>query len=345
MNKAFKIKEYLEPLLHALIWGCLFFILWQASETLGPFRKTNDSIYPVLIWSGLLNLTLFYVNSLYFIPKFIAVQRYSAYFIWVIFLYISIVIINSVLDHFYSITLLSSEKEPLLDDVVLNMGTKIFILSMSLGYGLTKHRIKDEKVKQGLIKEKLIAELKYLRGQINPHFLFNSLNLAYSSATKNGDHFTADIIEKLSGLMRYVLYESNSESVWLEKEINYIDSYTKLQLQRLAPELADQISYRLHGEWKKYHIAPMILIPFIENVFKHGIIWSKNSEVLISIHLEANRLVLETRNSITIKKDESIAGIGLKNASERLQLLYPERHSLWIDSSNDVFYIKLTLDL
>lgn len=345
MGKAFKIKDYLEPTIHALIWGCLFVTLWQVSETLGSFRKNNDSIYPVLVWSGVLNLILFYVNSLYLIPKFISAKRYRSYFIQMVLLYVIIVTLNSALDHFYSISLLSSEKEPLLTDVILNIGSKIFILSLSLGYGFTKNWVKDEIVKQRLIKEKLIAELKYLRSQINPHFFFNALNLAYSSATKNDDHFTADIIERLSGMMRYVLYESNNERVQLYKEINYVNSYINLQLQRLAPELANQVTYQSEGEWKKCSIAPMILIPFIENVFKHGIGWSKGSEVYISINLDASQLTLETKNNIGMKKEKPTPGIGLKNVNERLKLLYPDQHSLLVENIGGLFYVKLILQL
>ncbi|MDB5286022.1 MAG: hypothetical protein JWR05_971 [Mucilaginibacter sp.] len=345
MRKEFKIKKYLEPAIHVLIWGCLFFALWRTIQTLGPFRKNHGSIYPVLIWSETLNLALFYFNALYLIPRFISEQRYKTYFLWLVILYVGVVAINSFLDHFYAISLLSSEKEPLVAEVIMNMQSKLFVLSLSLGYGLTKQWFKDEIIRQRFIKENLTAELKYLRGQINPHFLFNTLNMAYASAIKSSDNVTADIIEKLSGLMRYVLYESNSEKVPLENEVNYINSYINLQLQRLAPEIVSQVKYKVNGDWENYKIAPMILIPFIENVFKHGILLSKKSDASIIINLNANLLTLETKNALAIATDKRSCGIGLKNARERLQLLYPNQHTLAINDNNNVFHIKLTMQL
>ncbi|TWI95972.1 histidine kinase [Mucilaginibacter frigoritolerans] len=345
MGQGIKIKKYLEPIIHVFIWGCLFFTLWRTAQTLGPFRKSDGSIYPILIWSETLNLALFYFNALYLIPRFISIQRYGTYFLWVISLYVMVVGLNAVLDHFYAISLLSTEKEPLLSEVIINVESKLFVLSLSLGYGLTKQWLKEEIIRQRLIKEKLTAELKYLRGQINPHFLFNTLNMAYSSAIKSGDNVTADIVEKLSGLMRYVLYESNSEEVLLESEINYVNSFINLQIQRLSPELVSQVKYQLNGEWANYKIAPIILIPFIENVFKHGIILSKKSDVSIIINLDANVLILETKNKITTVADKPSPGIGLKNAGERLQLLYSNRHTLSISNDNDIFYVKLAIQL
>ena len=272
MMREFKITKYLEPFIHIIIWGSLFLALWQNAITIGSFRKQDGSIYLPLIWSTICSLVLFYLNSLYLVPHFVSKQLYKAYILWAILLYISIVSINTILDHFYTISLLSSEKEPFFVEITLNLQSKMMIVSLSLGYGLTRQWIKEERIRQQLIKEKLISELKYLKAQINPHFLFNTLNMAYASAIKSNDNGTANIIEKLSVLMRYVLYESNEDKVALEKEIDYVDNYINLQLQRLSAELAVQVNYQLKGDWQNYTLAPMILITFIENVFKHGIL-------------------------------------------------------------------------
>jgi len=220
-------------------------------------------------------------------------------------------------------------------------------LSLSIGYGLTRQWIQNQKLQQQLIKDKLTTELKYLKAQINPHFLFNTLNMAYASATKSNDAVTADIIEKLSGLMRYVLYEGNEDKVLLEKEIQYIHNSVNLQLQRLSPEVAAQVNYQVQGDWQNYKVAPMILIPFIENVFKHGIIVSKISNVSISIHLKDNLLILETKNdkSDHVNPAVSHSGIGLKNARERLQLLYPDRHTLEINNTPSIFHVRLEIEI
>lgn len=343
----FKIKKYIEPVIHITIWGSLFFVLWRNAINIGSFRKVDASIYPPLIWSTICSLVLFYINALYFAPHFISKQRYKAYIILVILLYISIVSINSILDHFYSISLLSTEKEPFFAETSLNAQSKLIILSLSVSYGLTRQWIMEERIRQQSIKEKLTVELKYLKAQINPHFLFNTLNMAYASAIKNSDEGTADIIEKLSVLMRYVLYESNEDRVPLEKEINYVDNYINLQLQRLSPELVKQVNYQLNGDWQNYTVAPMILIPFIENVFKHGIMLSKKNEITISIFLKSNSLLLETKNMKTNNSTTNIAssGIGLENTKKRLQLLYPNQHTLEINDVAAFFNVKLEIQL
>ncbi|MFV8343505.1 sensor histidine kinase [Flavobacterium sp. XS2P39] len=348
MLKKIRLKDAIEPVIHFLIWGSFFLFVWFEVRTLGSFRKQDDSIYPPMVWSTILSIALFYFNALYLIPRFFAKQQYRLYILLLIVLYIGIVLINSVFDHFYSISLFSSEKEPFFSEIILNFQTKTFILSLSVAYGLTKNWIITTKLQQQLASDKLSAQLKYLKAQINPHFLFNTLNMAFASAIKNNDEGTADIIEKLSGLMRYVLYESNEDKVILEKEINYIDNYIKLQLQRLSPEIASQVQYEVKGNYQNFKIAPMILIPFIENVFKHGIMLSKKAEIVISIFLNSDTLILETKNSKntnvnTASREHS--GIGMKNVKERLQLLYPNQHQLAISNEKHFFKVRLEIQL
>lgn len=342
-----QIRNKIEPLLHLLVWVSLFLFIWHTAYTLGPFRKQDGSIYFPLVWSTCFSIVLFYVNALFLIPSYISTKRYRHYFVYLILLYVVIVLMNSIFDQLYSISLFSSEKESMWSDIVMNIKSKTVILSLSIGYGLTKLWLQNQEIQQQLVKDKLSTQLKYLKAQINPHFLFNTLNMAYASATKSNDVVTADIIEKLSGLMRYMLYESNDDKVSLEKEISYIDNTVKLQLQRLSPELASQVNYKIDGEWQNHKIAPMILIPFIENVFKHGILLSQRSDISISIILKGNILVLETRN---YKSEQSIqennsSGIGLPNARERLQLLYPDQHILEIDNSGSSFNVRLQIKI
>jgi LytS/YehU family sensor histidine kinase len=301
-----------------------------------------------MIWSTLLNAIMFYTNALYLIPRLISKRRYNVYIVAAILLYAGIVLINSLLDHTYSLSIFSSEKEPLFAEVVLNIGSKILIFSLSLGYGLTKNWINTDKIRQQLERDKLQTELKYLKAQINPHFLFNTLNMAYASAIKSNDDQTADIIEKLSSLMRYVLYEGNEERVSLEKEIDYINTYVHLQLKRMSPELTEQVQYQVKGESRNHKIAPMLLMPFVENVFKHGIMLSKKPEMAIVISIFSDRLVLESRNLKNYRnqnEEKRDSGIGLKNARERLKLIYPDKHKLEIEDTGNVFNIKLELQL
>jgi sensor histidine kinase YesM len=348
MFKEFKLKGGIEPIIHFFIWGSLFLVVWFQVRTMGPFHKQDGSIYPPMVWSTIFSMILFYFNALYLIPRFFSQHRYKLYIALLIVLYIGIVTINSVFDHFYAISLFSSEKEPFFSEVTLNLLSKSFILSMSLGYGLTKNWVISNKLQQQLVSDKLSTELKYLKAQINPHFLFNTLNMAFASAIKSNDETTADIIEKLSGLMRYVLYESNEDKVILEKELHYIDNYINLQLQRLSPEIADQVKYEVKGNYQNLKIAPMILIPFIENVFKHGVMLTKKPEMSILIFLNSDTLILETKNlknNSAVGTDKAHSGIGMKNVKERLLLLYPNQHKLEINNGEHFFQVRLEIQL
>jgi two-component system LytT family sensor kinase len=347
-DKGIKFKNYLEPALHILIWGSLLVFIWTSVNTMGPFRKQDGSIYFPLIWSTGFSVILFYLNALYLVPRYILRHMYTQYTLWAIVFYLVIVFGNASLDQLYSLSLFSSEKESFLSDLIMNIQSKTVILSLSIGYGLSKLWVQNQKFQQQLIKDKLTTQIKYLKAQINPHFLFNTLNMAYASATKHKDETTAEIIEKLSGLMRYVLYESNEEKVPLEKEIQYIDNSVNLQLQRLSSELVTQVNYSVSGDWQNHKIAPMILIPFIENVFKHGIILSKKAEISIFILLKDTLLVLETKNlksSHSLSKNVANSGIGLKNAKERLKLLYQNKHILEIHETELFFHLRLEIQL
>ena len=348
MIKRFKPTNYIEPVIHIIIWSSLFLVMWYNVQTIGNFRKQDGSIYLPLIWNLVFNAVFFYFNALNLIPRFVFKQQYAKFILWVVLSFVTIVALNTLLDQLYSLSLFSTEKEPFYSDLLMNAQSKIIILSLSVGYGLTSQWIKNEKIQQQLVKDKLTNELKYLKAQINPHFLFNTLNMAYASATKSNDVVTADIIEKLSGLMRYVLYESNEDKVYLEKEIQYINNSVNLQVQRLSAELAARVKYQVTGDWQNHKIAPMLLIPFIENVFKHGIILSRESDILISIVLKENCLTLETKNAKSnhiVPVGNTNSGIGLRNAKERLQLLYPNKHTLEIQENESDFQVELKLQI
>ncbi|MDN3658133.1 sensor histidine kinase [Ferruginibacter paludis] len=348
MLKISRLKDRIEPLVHFLIWSSFFMVMWLQVRTLGPFRKVDGSIYPPLIWNTLLSMLLFYCNALYLIPRFFSRQRFAWYIASLTGIYVGIVLINTTFDHFYAISLFSSEKEPLFAEVNANLISKFLILSLSLGYGLTKNWVISNKLQQQLVSENLNTQLKYLKAQINPHFLFNTLNMAYASAVKSNDEPTADIIEKISGFMRYVLYESNEDQVLLEKELLYIDNYINLQLQRLSPEIAGKVKYEVKGDYQSFTIAPMILIPFIENVFKHGIMLSKKPEMSISLSIHSGVLLFESKNlknHSPVGPGKAHSGIGMKNVKERLLLMYPNQYSLEINDGDDFFQVTLQIQL
>lgn len=189
------------------------------------------------------------------------------------------------------------------------------------------------------------AELQLLREQLNPHFLFNTLNNLYGLAVQKSDRLPP-LMLKLSDLLRFSLYETREEMVTLDQEIGYLRNYISLESLRLA-ERAD-IDLKVGNIDGKLRIAPLLLIVFIENCFKHlGSRPTEKGFVAISLKTEGNTLVFQARNSKldTVDTPSNAGGIGLNNARKRLQLLYPGRHSLLIDDQKDTFEVNLKVKL
>ena len=201
---------------------------------------------------------------------------------------------------------------------------------------------------QEMEARQLKAELNLLKSQVNPHFLFNTLNNLFSIAQKNDDNETADGLLKLSQLMRYMIYESNVELVSLEKEITYIKNFIELQKLRFDNQELLNVNLQITDNFKSIFICPMILIPFIENAFKHGLSTEDHNKIDITLEIENKTLNLKVKNTISNLKngtDKKNSGIGLDNVKRRLKLVYPNRYDLSINSDNKFFYIDLKIEL
>jgi len=194
-------------------------------------------------------------------------------------------------------------------------------------------------------KEKVNAELSYLKAQINPHFLFNTLNSIYSSAIDENADNTASAVVKLSGMMRYVISEAYHDYVPLEKELSYISDYIELQKIRLGSTV--RLLYGVTGNAAGKQIAPLILISFIENAFKHGVNPEENSciDIEIDIHDDTLRMSVLNNKVKTVNGDTFKNNVGLENTTGRLQLLYPSRHELAIKDDEKEFLVLLKIDL
>jgi two-component system, LytTR family, sensor kinase len=202
----------------------------------------------------------------------------------------------------------------------------------------------DEKQKILLLKNKTDAELLFLKQQINPHFLFNSLNSIYSLANKKSN-LTTDAILKLSTILRYVLYHSQKNFVPVKDEINTLEDYIELQKLRITQKVS--VNFSITGEPDFYQIEPLLILPFVENAFKYGVDSVNKSFIDIKLDILDDELNLYVLNKIIpnkeINKDES--GIGLNNIRRRLDLLYPDNYNLDVNQVEDVFSIKLKLNL
>ena len=203
-------------------------------------------------------------------------------------------------------------------------------------------------MREQLLQEKLRTELNFLKSQINPHFLFNTLNNLYAIAERRENRELADGISELANLMRYMLYDCKAERVPLSKELTFLKSIIEIQRLRIAEEDEVVLAFDVEGNYNSKEIAPLILVPFVENAFKHGISPENQSFIKIALLVEENALSFEVRNSVFKDKKnelETHSGIGLENVKRRLELIYPEKYSLDILEENEVFKIKLKLEL
>lgn len=194
------------------------------------------------------------------------------------------------------------------------------------------------------MEEKLHSEINFLKAQINPHFLFNTLNSIYSLSLTKSDT-TPEAVLKLSEIMRYTTSDAHQELVPLEKEIAYISSYVDLQKLRLPPRI--RVNYSLEGRLMGKRISPFVLIPFVENAFKYGVNPSEDSQIDIGLKVTATHLALMVENTqVYINPDmmES-TGVGLANTQRRLDLLYSGRYKLTIQDGEATYRIELEIEL
>ncbi|GEO12237.1 hypothetical protein SAE01_47330 [Segetibacter aerophilus] len=203
-----------------------------------------------------------------------------------------------------------------------------------------KERIDKEKE-----NEHLKTELSFLRSQVSPHFMFNVLNNMVALARKKSDILEPSLI-KLSSLLRYMLYETDEEKVLLEKEIDYLNSYIDLQSQRFGSKV--KVNVTMDHFDNSYFIEPMLLIPFVENAFKHGTGLIQNAEINIELKAMNNLLqftVINQHDNSSEETKDKTSGIGLQNVRRRLNLLYKDNHTLLITNRDNKFIVSLQLNL
>ena len=222
----------------------------------------------------------------------------------------------------------------------------IIVFGLSIAYFFLKEWTRVEKMRSALQAVQLDTEVKFLKSQVNPHFLFNTLNNLFSMAQKKGNDELADGISKLSGMMRYMIYESNEENVPLKKEIEYLENCILLNKLRYADDEV-KVIFNYPEQTEDIFIAPMLFIPFVENAFKHGVAIGQSSEIDISISVENKHLAFTCENTIySVKKmEDDKSGIGLENVKRRLDLLYAGKYKLFIKTDENRYIVNLGITI
>jgi two-component system LytT family sensor kinase len=351
-----KKKYRLEILLHLIFWLAIFYTENALTSLSERYQQNVNGViteriiirstYPLSFFTLALLMAFFYINIFWLFKRILkyksALNRVVVVAVWTAIVFFTNYFIIHILLRFTRIN--PFEWRHLQFAVLLIF---LFVLGLSIAYFFLKAWISNELLREKLEANQLSTEIKFLKSQINPHFLFNTLNNLFSMAQDKGNDELADGISKLSGMMRYMIYESNAERVPLRNEIEYLKNCIALNKLRYANSEAD-VSFTYPDKADNEFIAPMLFIPFVENAFKHGVLIGRPSKIDIGIAITDKQVLFSCANknySFIKRLDDNSGGIGLENVKRRLELVYPDKYELAINSDENEYAVVLKIDL
>ncbi len=347
-----KLNWKLRPvLLHIFFWICFLAL----PLLLGPNSASNNprEIDRHFQWNmffvvfGLFNIPLFYFNTEFLLRK---ILKKRGVLIYIILLVISLLVMLWFHEELFKWFFPEMANGGGQRGNGFRRGTSLriifqllFIVAIGISYRFLSDNMTDQEVKKEEENERLKSELSFLRSQISPHFMFNVLN-SIVSLSRRKPEMVEPVVIKLSELMRYMIYETSDSKVSIDKEFSYLESYIELQRLRFGNDIKIDFKHNLSSSPSS--IEPMLLIPFVENAFKHGVGMVQNPSIDIELNDDKKSLFFSVRNQVSKQnseiKDES-SGIGLANVRRRLELLYPDQHELNIHEKEDSYLIELKI--
>lgn len=345
-------KSYVVSL-HVVFW--LYYILqelisfdFEAKAFSIPILSFNfsDPLIAIGYSTSFLYITVFYLNYLVVLPKFfdvtnlkrllLAIAGLFALFIGLRYLIEEILFLKFLGFHNYyeGVTI----PYYIYDNTYY--GSRPIVASSVMWFIVNILRLQKEQVQ--LVESKRETEINFLKSQINPHFIFNTLNNIYYLVFEKSEK-SLKAIEQLSGLMRYMTYESQNETIAIQREVEYIEDFIQLESMRIAG--SSHIVFEKNIDNAELRIPPLLFIPFIENGFKHGVVNDAENPFIIRLSQQQKILTLETENSVNKYKKDAHSGVGTENIKKRLQLYFPGRHSLQITTADNNYYVKLSIEL
>lgn len=313
----------------------------------GFMPRSPDEMVIKWLTLGVTLIPIYFFNVYFLLPRFLIARKYLIYFITI--LLCSVLVLEGA--KWLETLLMEAWQIP------FGMGPPpprlILPMTLLLGIGTSLEMVlqweAQKRIQETVVKEKIAAELSFLKSQINPHFLFNTLNNIYSLAERNSNQ-TGQSILLLSNLMRYILYDTAEGKILLSDEVKHLEEYIALQRIRIAEVNTVSVEFINDVSSGKVLIEPLILIPFVENAFKHGLSYAQPSFIRIEIATRNNFLIFKVFNSKrSLAKSqlgkENEKGVGIANATRRLEILYPELHELKIEDEKDYYAISLTIIL
>lgn len=338
-----------------MLWHVVFWVVFVTFFSLvyGSFEDDYSRQFLIQLTDAVVQLPAVYFTIYFLMPRFLFRERYGEFFLLLLvvilgfstLIWIDYVLIQKPIfwpDSTYSAEMFNVGK-------ILKSTTKIYpVLVLAMVIKGFKYWYKEQKQNQQLASEKLRAELRFLKAQVHPHFLFNTLNNLYALTLKQSKD-ASEVVLKLSDLLNYMLYECNADKVVLGKEIKLVKDYIALEKIRYGKRL--NIAFNIRGAVEGRMIAPMLILPFVENCFKHGVSEELDeSWVTIDLEVKNETLILKVENSKSVTNGvedrfEYKEGIGLKNVRRRLELLYGEDYHLDLMDETDSFLVVLKIAL
>lgn len=331
--------------LHALIWMLLLIIPYASTDQIFNLFAPESGIEYLLLSVALSTVLIivFYFNYLFLIPQFLLNKKYWLYFLFLLLTIAAVLILSRTIFFYFGFNpVMLDNANPAIEKVIpviLVNDILLWLLSIVISILWTVYdRLKRTE------SEKLSAQIASLKSQINPHFLFNTLNNIYAIAIDTSPK-AADMVDKLSDMMRYTMRDTQHDFVLLEDEINYINNY--IELQKLRMDRSVKLKYCSLENVPALQIAPMLLIPFIENAFKHGVNSEQKSYIEIELSINKTEFRLNVlNNKVNVQKDISEgSGLGIENTKHRLNLIYPSKHLLVINDAEKEYTVSLYINL
>ena len=347
-----------EALAHLIFWALAYWLLIQAFAQLriekvdvnGVAESSIEVYYfyvPVAI-GLIIKIVLVYINLFFLLPKFLTQNKGWKYLILNILLLTLCTFTEFGINEYLESGNPENEHMMHYAGLQTRAALNITFLGLTMGLFLGKKYFQNEKQRQILSEQKLDTELQFLKSQINPHFLFNTLNNLFSMAEVSKNKELSKGISELSNLMRYMLDEATENEVPLTKEVDYLKSVIGIKQLQLLETDDVEITFEVSGHIENMSVAPLILAPFVENALKHGIDHKKRSIVNIGLETSKNQIVFKVSNTKSEQYRNGLmrhSGIGLENVKRRLELIYPERFHLELDDQQDWFKVLLKINL
>ncbi len=345
-----KRKLFILVVIHLIFWTFNYLYITNGNLTWIGFDNITGSFGVAYSYGMFFNAFLFYIQVFWLVPKFFIKLKKLRFWLYSLLLLFSITFLEVYLDiqvmlHFGIINEHVSFILVGISIYIQNLIFHVFYTVFGFFYRFLFAYKAAERAKQELLKETHQTELKYLKAQLNPHFLFNGINSVYHLIGSN-DNLAKDTLVQFSDLLRYQLYESSEAYISLEKELDYLSQYIQLEAIRRGDDIS--LNYTINFENYALKIAPLLLTPFVENAFKHISHYDDAQKNVIQIEIkeENKKLFLLVKNSTDIHlKKTDFGGVGLNNVQRRLTLLYPEKHTLQITEEGKFYHVQLTIDV